>query len=126
MGFWRGVGSADREQFEEFFESKFEGVVRSLVLVLGDWETARDIAQESFVKALLHWQRIGAYDEPVAWVRKVAVRAALRHRQRAARFETLTRGRTVSEVSPDPDIGVRDELVAALADLSPIAGVRSD
>ena len=99
MAFRRGGRSSDRDDFAEFFAAKFEGVVRSLVLVVGDRETARDIAQEAFVKALLRWDRIQFYDEPVAWVRKVAFRAAMRDRRRAAHYETLLRTRLESNVN---------------------------
>lgn len=120
MAFRRGGRSSDRDEFAELFAAQFEGVVRSLVIVVGDRETARDIAQDAFVKGLLRWHRIRAYDEPAAWVRKVAFRAALRHKKRAAHYEALVRSQTASETTYDRSAFVGAEVVAALAGLAPM------
>ena len=55
-------------------------IVRSAALVVGDQEVARELAQDAFVKALLHWRRVRTYEHPQAWVRKVVFRMALRAR----------------------------------------------
>lgn len=69
-------------EFDEFFASTYPAIVRSTTLVVGDREVARELAQEAFVKALLHWRRVRGYDHPVAWVRTVAFRMALRAKAR--------------------------------------------
>jgi len=60
-------------EFERFFLRHYDQVVRSLTVVLGDEETARDCAQEAFIKAAARWGKVKRYDNPVAWVRRVAI-----------------------------------------------------
>jgi len=49
---------------------------RSLTLQLyaytGDLPAAQEIVQEAFCRALPRWHRIRRYDDPVAWLRRVA------------------------------------------------------
>ena len=60
--------------------------------MLGDRHQAEDIAQEAFARALTRWPRIGRYDQPEAWVRRVALRLTIdagRRRRRAAALSVL-------------------------------------
>jgi RNA polymerase sigma-70 factor (ECF subfamily) len=77
-------------EFDELFASTYPAIVRGAALVVGDREVARELAQEAFVKALLHWKRVRTYERPEAWVRKVAFRMALRAKVRGARLETIS------------------------------------
>jgi predicted RNA polymerase sigma factor len=45
--------------------------------VLADRDQAEDVAQEAFARALMRWPRIGGYELPEAWVRRVALRIAV-------------------------------------------------
>jgi RNA polymerase sigma-70 factor (ECF subfamily) len=69
-------------EFDEFFASTYPAIVRTATLVVGDREVARELAQDAFVKALLHWKRVRTYDHAQAWVRTVAFRMALRAKAR--------------------------------------------
>jgi RNA polymerase sigma-70 factor (ECF subfamily) len=49
---------------------------------------AADAVQEAFAQAVVHWRKVGRYDDPLLWIRRVAVNRARnrrrgRHRQRA-------------------------------------------
>ncbi|MFI6281816.1 RNA polymerase sigma factor [Streptomyces sp. NPDC050988] len=59
--------------FDGVYLTKFPGVVRALVLLGADRSTAEDLAQESFLIALHHWDTVGRYDKPGAWVARTAV-----------------------------------------------------
>ena len=54
-------------EFDEFFASTYPAIVRSAALVVGDREVAREIAQDAFGKALLHWKRVRMYEHPGAF-----------------------------------------------------------
>ena len=42
-----------------------------------------DAVQEAFVQAVVHWRKVSRYDDPVAWIRRVAINRGLnRHRSR--------------------------------------------
>jgi RNA polymerase sigma-70 factor (ECF subfamily) len=80
----------------------------------GDLAEAQDLVQEAFCRALPRWQKISRYDDPVAWLRKVAFNLAA---SRWRRLRTAARHRWAPEVhvpEPSPD---RVLLVAALAQL---------
>jgi hypothetical protein len=45
------AGNAVDLEFDDFFAASYRAVVRGAAFVVGDWEVAREIAQEAFVKA---------------------------------------------------------------------------
>lgn len=57
---------------ETLFRANSAGLVRTLA-VSGSQESAADAVQEAFVKAHVHWRRIERYDDPVGWIRRVAI-----------------------------------------------------
>jgi RNA polymerase sigma-70 factor (ECF subfamily) len=72
-------------EFTGFFLSAYPALVGTLSLIVHDRETARDIAQEAFIQLFTRWQRVSRYEMPEAWLRRVAIRMAVR----AARRERL-------------------------------------
>ncbi len=117
---WRRGTRSENEEFTEFFASTFARVARAVLVIVGDRAAAEEITQDAYVKALTHWQRIRGYDEPIGWVRKTAIRMALRRRRREARFEPLS---VNDEERPDrsPPLrmtGLDDHIVQALRSLS--------
>lgn len=61
------------QQFESLYIEHFDRLVRSLTAITGDSETAVDAVQEAFVKAALSWRRVGRLDDPIGWIRRVAI-----------------------------------------------------
>jgi RNA polymerase sigma-70 factor (ECF subfamily) len=78
-------------QFAAFFETEFVVVARTAFLIVHNPELARDIAQEAFVELFSRWDRISRYDRPDAWVRRVAIRLAVRAVRRDRRRLHLER-----------------------------------
>lgn len=72
-------------EFSAFFREHFMAVFRTTYLIVHDQELARDVAQDAFVSLFSRWDRISRYERPDGWVRRVAIRAAVRavHRERA-------------------------------------------
>lgn len=110
----------DPGSFDGLFRAEFPSVLRSVHLVVGDQELARDITQDAFTKLFVHWRRISRYDRPGAWVRRVAIHDAIsatgrrqRRGQAAAAFERQRL--TTSPGAPDDRL---DQLLGALAQLS--------
>jgi len=64
--------------FVRFFRAEYPALIRSMYLIVHDREQARDIAQEVFAELFSRWRRISRYDRPDAWVRRVAIRMAVR------------------------------------------------
>jgi RNA polymerase sigma-70 factor, ECF subfamily len=65
------------EQFEEFYQASYGRTVALVAAITGSWHEAEDVAQEAYARALTRWSRLGGYDLPEAWVRKVALRIAI-------------------------------------------------
>jgi RNA polymerase sigma-70 factor (ECF subfamily) len=103
--------------FDEFFASTYDRIRRGLVVVLGDREAARDVAQEAYVRAYVHWRRVSGFEQPLAWVRKVALRIAIRTRQREARFLELVKPEAGSSELDSSEEWL--DLATALQELSP-------
>ena len=62
-----------RDDLDSLFRANYARLVRSLAVVCGHQETAADAVQEAFVKAHIHWRRIENFDDPVGWIRRVAI-----------------------------------------------------
>lgn len=91
---------------EVLFRNDYARLVRSLALVGGDVEEAADAVQDAFIQACVHWRRISRYNDPVGWVRRVAINRLL-NRQRSMR----RRARAIARLDPpkvaeDPAAGL--------------------
>jgi RNA polymerase sigma factor (sigma-70 family) len=114
------AGLTGDEAFAWFFRAEFPRVVRTVTVVLQDRERARDVAQEAFIQLLTHWEKVSRYDRPEAWVRRVAIRLAMRGRQR----DVLRRARErlngpPREPAGDADVAGALDLMAAVRRLPP-------
>ena len=58
---------------EEVFEHDYDSLVKALTIVANDRETAADAVQEAFVRLVRDWERLATYEDPAAWVRRVAL-----------------------------------------------------
>jgi RNA polymerase sigma-70 factor (ECF subfamily) len=94
-------------EYSWFFRDQYRAVLRAAYLILGDAGRAEEITQEAFVQLLVHWRKVSRYERPEAWVRRVAirlaVRAARRDRLRIA-LEGQTQARGDSRRPPDVDL----------------------
>ena len=71
------------EQFDVLYRESFATIVGSVRWIVGDLEVADEIVQDAFVAALVRWRKVSGYDNPGAWVRRVAIRDAVRVAKRA-------------------------------------------
>jgi RNA polymerase sigma factor (sigma-70 family) len=65
-------------EYTAFFRDEFPSVLRTITLMLRDQSRAEEITQDAFIQLLLGWPKISRYERPGAWVRRVAVRLAMR------------------------------------------------
>ncbi len=72
----RDRAAADAEAFAWFFTAEYPRVVRSLSHLLRR-EDAEDVAQEAFARLHQHWAKVSRYEQPDAWVRRVALNRAI-------------------------------------------------
>lgn len=106
-------------EFDWWFRTSYSSVARTVFLVVGDRASAEELAQEAFVKMFQHWATVGAYERPDAWVRRVAIRMAVKHAKREGMRRAKERLALVGEVAPEPVLSDPD-LARAVAELSPM------
>jgi RNA polymerase sigma-70 factor (ECF subfamily) len=92
--------------YSAFFRAQFVNVTRTIHLIVHDRAHAEDLTQDAFLQLFRDWSRISTYDRPEAWVRRVAIRLAMRGRRRDALWLAV-RGLFVPRGDPggpDPDV----------------------
>lgn len=105
------VAVIDREpqaDYDVLFRAEYPRVLRVCQALLRDRERAEDVTQEAFIRLYTHWHRVASYDRPDAWVRRVAVRLAVRTAKRDRRRTWLERetatGQGQSTATPTTDV----------------------
>jgi RNA polymerase sigma-70 factor (ECF subfamily) len=84
-----GEPATTETTFDDLFRREFAPITRTAYLVVGDWAVAREIAQDAFVQTLRNWPKVQRLESPGGWVRRVAIRDAVRSRRRDARGRAL-------------------------------------
>ena len=90
---------------ESLYRREFPRLVRALGCVY-DVDIAADAVQEAFIEADRHWRRISRYDDPTAWVRRVAINRARNVRRTIRRRQEIVGA--IKMVAPDD---LTDELI---------------
>ena len=99
------ASNAERDaDFADFFAAAWPRLLRTTYAVTGDRQLAEDTLQTAFAKAYAAWARVSRADEPLAYVRRMAINAALQHHRRAS-----TRRESVVERTPDGQQRARED-----------------
>jgi RNA polymerase sigma-70 factor (ECF subfamily) len=114
---WSEDGPASETDLESRFASCFRDhftrIARTVNLILRDPTRAEDITQDAFLELHRHWSTVSGYDHPDAWVRRVAIRRAVRVRRRDALWRAVMEFFQPSSAPPDPD----PDIAAAIGSL---------
>jgi RNA polymerase sigma-70 factor (ECF subfamily) len=106
------------DDVESVFRAHYGRLVRALTVVAGSRELASDAVQEAFVKAHLHWRRVQHYDDPVAWIRRVAINKLRDEHRRTRRKRAAVQRMEARPAQPDEaDAWHSDEVATWLASL---------
>ena len=122
LGLVGGDGGARSEAeaaYSWFYQGEYVNVARSVFLIVHDRQRAEDIAQDAFVALFAHWPKVRRYDRPDAWVRRVAIRMAVRFLRRESGRDAVER----AAVAPVGDSPVDMDLLRAIAALPPVQRV---
>lgn len=106
----------DPGRFDQFYRDEWHQVFGLALTVTGDRGVAEDLTQEAFVAAYQDWDRIGRYDKPGAFLRRVVLNRSVSRfrrlgRERGALFRWA--GRRRDPVLP-PELDESWELVRRL------------
>jgi RNA polymerase sigma-70 factor (ECF subfamily) len=104
------VAETDLE-YAWFFRAEFPMVLRTVFLILGDRGKAEDVTQEAFIQLLSHWKKISRYERPDAWVRRVAIRLAVKAQRRERMREVLERDTSGPRGPKPPDVDLANALL---------------
>lgn len=110
--------ASDRSlDFDDTFRRCFGPMVRSLAVAAGDRGVAEDCVQDAFMRAFVRWKRVARLEDPVGWVRHVAVNRMRDHFRKIERggraFARLqSQETTIAEAPAEPN-----ELASLLAQL---------
>src|SRR5262245_7115563 len=77
----RMVAQAGQERFEAFFRRFERDIFGYLWRLTSDEQAAYDLSQETFLRAWQHFSKILAYEQPAAWLFRVATNLALNYRR---------------------------------------------
>lgn len=89
----------DDQGLRELYAGSYARLVGIVGAVSGDRQEAEEAVQDAFVRLLGRWSTVSRYDDPEAWVRKVAL-GAVSNRRRKAR----NRLRAMLRHGPPPDV----------------------
>lgn len=74
-----GVDVTD-QRLEALFRDRYVPLLRLAAIVTRSPALAEDLVNEAFVKLVQHWPKVSDHDSPEAWLRRVVIRDAVRHR----------------------------------------------
>lgn len=90
------------ELFARFYAASWPRLYGQVRLASTSAAEAEDSLQEAYSRALVRWDRIAAYDDPEAWVRRVAINELNSAHRRRRRLRALAPRLCVIEGSADP------------------------
>ncbi|MBS1847235.1 MAG: sigma-70 family RNA polymerase sigma factor [Actinobacteria bacterium] len=93
--------------FVELVETESRGLTAAVVVIVGDWARAEEIVQDAFERAFVRWRRVSHLDRPGAWVRRVAINAAISAKRRSTN-ESRALVRISGQAAPEPDDPLRE------------------
>ena len=83
------------ESFDSFYRREMPALVRFTTALVRRRDVAEELAQEAMLRAHARWDQVSSYDDPSAWVRRVAANAAKNvFRRWSIESRTLVRARS--------------------------------
>ncbi len=119
----RVVVPAPNASYDDFVREHQRSILNYLWRMLGDEQSAYDLSQEVFVRAWKHYEKLTGYDNPRAWLFRVATNLALTYlacrKKNLTSDELLTPEQEPSSSDPAWHVAQRDLVRAALDALPP-------
>jgi RNA polymerase sigma-70 factor, ECF subfamily len=107
----------DNPSLEALFATHAEALARALQAA--GVPDAHDAVQEAFVQAVVHWRRVSRYDDPVAWIRRVAINRGHNRRRSRRRQASLAQRIAATTTTPIEANEAGDDLAALIEALPP-------
>jgi RNA polymerase sigma-70 factor (ECF subfamily) len=91
-----GVGS-QRSDFAEFYRSSKDECLFTVLVSVGDQDTAQELVAEAFARAWASWRTVSKHPAPVAWVVRTALNANISRWRRRRREVSVSDLGTVAD-----------------------------
>lgn len=102
--------------FEQFFHAHESTILGYIWRITGDEQASHDIAQETFLRAWQRFEQVSRYEQPRAWLFRVATNLASNHRRhRSIHDATMARFSPTHPATLDPATGVAESAVVRAA-----------
>lgn len=101
----------------EFYRSSVDECLRTVLVSVGDQDTAQDLVDEAFARAWASWGAVSRHPAPKAWVVRTALNANISRWRRRRREVPVPDPGTVADVpanSGGPGSSVDPKIMAAL------------
>ena len=106
-------------EFTDFVRDCGTQLYRSALVLTGDHHLAEDLTQTALAKVYVSWRQVQRADNPVGYTNTILLNTFLSHRRLRRSGEIPTDELPVQAVS-DADPSLRLDLLAAIAQLSPV------
>jgi len=98
--------------FEQFFHAHEGAILGYLWRITGDEQASHDIAQETFLRAWQRFEQVCRYEQPRAWLFRVATNLASNHRRhRSIHGAIMARFSATHPATLDPAAAVAESAV---------------
>lgn len=87
--------------FAELVNVESKGLQAAVFAILGDAHRSEEIVQEAFERCYRRWWRVSRMDRPGAWVRRVAINAAISSVRRSTNERRTVERLGVAPAPPD-------------------------
>ncbi len=91
----------ERIDFAQFYRASRDECLRTVVVIVGDQDTAHEVVAEAFARACASWRTVSRHPAPAAWVVRTALNA------------NISRWRRRRREIPVPDPGMVADLPAS-------------
>jgi RNA polymerase sigma factor (sigma-70 family) len=111
-----------RLDFAEFYSASRDDCLRTVLIVVGDRDTAQELVAEAFARACASWRTVSRHPAPAAWVVRTALNVNIsRWRRRRREMSVPDPSQVVDLPAGDgtADRSVDPRIMAALMRLPP-------
>lgn len=100
--------------FDEFYRAEYRRLVGFAVVLLGHRAGAEDLVQDAMVECYRRWERIGGYDSPRGWVRRVLVQRAVKVSKKRSNERVAQLRAGAPPAVPEPVIALDTAVLACV------------
>jgi RNA polymerase sigma-70 factor (ECF subfamily) len=109
------LGGRSTEAFDTFARRERASLVTFAWALTGSLAAAEELAQEALIAAWQGWDRVGTYQRPGAWARRVVANRAAGFHRRAGRERRAVGLLAVPGETDEPDVAIDAENAALWA-----------